>query len=444
MSYLGDIALEKTFDTKFCTVTTTGAPTVLAGTPVISAYLDNSTTQLTAGITLTVDFDGVVGLNNVRVVATAANGYASGVNYQLVITTGTVGGTSVVGYVVAEFSIQARSFLRPATADRTLIVDANGLADANMVKLGPTGAGTAQTARDVGASVLLSTGTGAGQLDFTSGVVKANLAQILGTALTETVGLLAGGFKKFFNVAAPTGTLNSIPDAVAGANAGLFIAGTNAATTITTALTTTFTGNLTGSVGSVTAGVTLAASAVQAIWDALTSALTTVGSIGKLLVDNINATISSRASQASLDIVDDFVDTEMAAALAAVDTEVAAIKTQTDKLTFTIANQLDSNVLSMAANVITATAIAADALGALELAAGAATEIAETLLKIDMSTVTGEAARSPLNALRYIRNKVSIAAGTMTVTKEDDVTAAWTAAVVGTAGADPITSVDPA
>src|SRR4029077_10502141 len=66
--------------------------------------------------------------------------------------------------------------------------------------------GTSLTARDIGASVLLSTGTGTGQLDFTSGVVKANLAQILGTALTETAGLLAGGFKKFFNVASPTMT----------------------------------------------------------------------------------------------------------------------------------------------------------------------------------------------------------------------------------------------
>jgi len=58
------------------------------------------------------------------------------------------------------------------------------------------------------------------------------------------------------------------------------------------------TGNLSGSVGSVTAGVTLAAAAVQAIWDALTSALTTASSIGKLLVDNINATISSRLATA--------------------------------------------------------------------------------------------------------------------------------------------------
>lgn len=44
---------------------------------------------------------------------------------------------------------------------------------------------------------------------------------------------------------------------------------------------------------------TLSAAGVQAIWDALTSALTTSGSIGKLLVDNINATISSRLASAS-------------------------------------------------------------------------------------------------------------------------------------------------
>ena len=153
MSYRGDINLDSTIDIKFCTVTTTGAPTQLAGTPVISAYPDNSITQLTAGITLTVDFDTVTGLNNVRVVATGANGYATATNYDLVITTGTVGGTSVVGYVVGSFSIEKRSSLRPATAGRTLVVDASGLADANTVKVGPTGAGTAQTANDIGADV---------------------------------------------------------------------------------------------------------------------------------------------------------------------------------------------------------------------------------------------------------------------------------------------------
>jgi len=101
-----DYTLEDTFDIKFTTRRfSTGAPFTLAGTPVISAYPDNDLTQLTAGITLTVDFDGVTGLNNVRVVATSGNGYAAGSTYALVITTGTVDGVSVVGEVIGEFTL---------------------------------------------------------------------------------------------------------------------------------------------------------------------------------------------------------------------------------------------------------------------------------------------------------------------------------------------------
>ncbi len=109
MSYLGDVRLGDTLDFKFTTVQTTGAPFTLAGSPVISAYPANSTTQLTAGITLTVDFDGVTGLHNVRVVASGGNGYAAGTNYEMVITTGTVNSVSAVGYVVGTFSIQNRT-----------------------------------------------------------------------------------------------------------------------------------------------------------------------------------------------------------------------------------------------------------------------------------------------------------------------------------------------
>lgn len=83
---------------------------------------------------------------------------------------------------------------------------ASALVKSDAVDLG----GVAQTGRDIGASVLLSAGTGAGQLDFTSGVVKSNLAQILGTALTETAGQIAAAFKQFFNIASPTSTMNVI------------------------------------------------------------------------------------------------------------------------------------------------------------------------------------------------------------------------------------------
>lgn len=76
----------------------------------------------------------------------------------------------------------------------------------NAVNLG----GTAQTGRDIGASVLLSPGTGTGQLDFTSGVVKSNVVQFLGTALTETAGQIAAAFKKVFDVASPVFTATSV------------------------------------------------------------------------------------------------------------------------------------------------------------------------------------------------------------------------------------------
>lgn len=104
--YAGDFTAGDTFDVKFTTRRfSTGAPFTLAGTPVISAYPDNSVTQLTAGITLTVDFDSVTGLNNVRVVATVGNGYAAGSSYALVITTGTVDSVSVVGEVIGSFTL---------------------------------------------------------------------------------------------------------------------------------------------------------------------------------------------------------------------------------------------------------------------------------------------------------------------------------------------------
>lgn len=72
-----------------------------------------------------------------------------------------------------------------------------------------------------------------------------------------------------------------------------------------------------------------------------------------------------------------------------------------------------------------------------------AVENADALLKHDWASVTGEAARSVLNALRMLRNKWSISGTTLTVTKEDDSTSAFTSALTTVAGADSITASDP-
>lgn len=51
-----------------------------------------------------------------------------------------------------------------------------------------------------------------------------------------------------------------------------------------------------------TAATNITTAIAAAVWEVATSGLTTVGSIGKLLVDNVNATISSRSSHAAADV----------------------------------------------------------------------------------------------------------------------------------------------
>lgn len=68
-----------------------------------------------------------------------------------------------------------------------------------------------------------------------------------------------------------------------------------------------------GAVDTVTAltnktGFSLSTAGILAIWDQLTSALTTASTIGKLLVDNINATISSRMAETSINTTGGAVD----------------------------------------------------------------------------------------------------------------------------------------
>jgi hypothetical protein len=232
-----DFAPASVLDFKFST-TQDGVPTTLAGTPVVSIYKDNSTTQTTTGVTLSVDFDGMTGCHNVRV-DTADAFYASGSSFQVIVTTGTVGGMSIVGHVVDAF------------------------------------------------------------------------------------------------------TLNR------GAAYGVVASGTH----------------------------------------------------------------GNAALKALIDAVDDLIDTE----LAAVKSDTAAILVDTG-------TTLDAAIAALPTAV----------------------ENADALLNRDMSAVSDTEARSPLNALRFLRNKWAVAAGTLTVRKEDDATSAWTAAISSDASADPITGSDPA
>lgn len=103
----------------------------------------------------------------------------------------------------------------------------------------------------------------------------------------------------------------------------------------------------------------------------------------------------------------------------------------------------DKTGYSIAASGIGSTAIGASAINDQSITDGTRNEISKNLLKFDLSTITGEAARSVLNAIRFLRNKWSISGTTLTVTKENDTDAAWQAEVSSTESADPITGIDP-
>lgn len=133
-----------------------------------------------------------------------------------------------------------------------------------------------------------------------------------------------------------------------------------------------------------TGDIPSAATIATTIWDKATSALTTAGSVGKMLVDNVNATISSRASQTSLDTLDDYVDTE-----------VAAIKAKTDNLPASPASTSD---------VLTQVNAALDA---------ASTELTA------VPTTTGSLRQFIQFLHAYFRNKKTQTSTTETLYKED-------------------------
>lgn len=112
----------------------------------------------------------------------------------------------------------------PATSGRSMVVDAAGLVDSNVVKLGPSGAGTAQTARDVGGNVDTTTSsrmatytqpTGFLAATFPTGTV-ANQTNITGGTITTvtnltnaaTAGDLTATMKASITAAVPTADQN--------------------------------------------------------------------------------------------------------------------------------------------------------------------------------------------------------------------------------------------
>ena len=128
--------------------------------------------------------------------------------------------------------------------------------------------------------------------------------------------------------------------------------------------------------------------------------------------------------------------------IAALDVVVDTVKAETALIVQDTGTTIPGTLTTMQGNV---TDLLADTgTAGVAISATTANEIADALLTRDWNSVTGEAARSALNALRFLRNKYSISGTTLTVTQEDDATSAWTSTLTTDAAADPVTGSDPA
>ena len=135
------------------------------------------------------------------------------------------------------------------------------------------------------------------------------------------------------------------------------------------------------------------------------------GTAGKIVGDNLNATVTSRASQTSLD---------------AVSANVTGIKSKTDQLNFSgvyVKATLDGALMTLTPT--------------------ANNDVADAVLKRDWTLVSGEAAYSLLNAARLLRNawNTTEVPNNLVVKKENGSTTAWTRPVATNAAADPIVGV---
>lgn len=239
----------------------------------------------------------------------------------------------VIGAPAVIYTRPTTGWLAPATAGRTLVVDAAGLADANMVKAGPTGSGAAQTAGDIigdtndiqsrlpaGLSIngamsseVLYWGGGVVPVPSITGVPKVDPTHWLGTAILAppVAGIPTVNVKTWNNLT--TVALPLIPtvagrtlDCSAGGEAGVDWA----------------------NVGTPGSAVNLSATTVN-----LANTVTTYAGNTPQTGDAYLRLGAPAGATTAADI-------------AAVKVDTAAVKVTTDKFVFTVANQVDCNVVT--------------------------------------------------------------------------------------------------
>lgn len=251
MSYLGDFRIGKVVRKMWNSNAIAGESITRSTNGTVSVYKDGGTTQSTAGVTDTEDFDSLTGVHLVAV-DTSSDGtfYSSGSDFEVVLSAATIDGKTI-NATLFSFSLENRSALISTTAGRTLDVSSGGEAGVDWANVGsPT-----TTLNLSGTTVKTATDVETDTADIQSRLPAA----LVSGRIDSSVGAMASGVLTATAIAA-----DAITDAKVASD--VTIASVTGAVGSVTGAVGSVTGNVGGSVGSVaTGGISAASFAAGAI-----------------------------------------------------------------------------------------------------------------------------------------------------------------------------------
>jgi hypothetical protein len=373
MSFGGTYHLEDTIYIPFTNrAFSTGIPTALVS-GVIDIYEDVTATPIITAETLTVSLNGHAGFNMVTITATAASGFEAGKSYSVVLDAGTVDSVSVVGEVVGQFNIITAAAGTDFQADIATLIANLATVDTNVDDIETaviTNAAGADIAADIIAvkaeTALIVADTG------TDGVVLANDAITSAKIANDAIGAteIADGAIDAATFAA--GAIDAAAIATDAIDADALAS--DAVTEIRSVVTGTSDAG-----GSTTTMVDAALTEGDDYYNGMI-VLFTSGSVvnqSRLITDFDAATDTVTFAPAVAASVGAGITYEILPGSSAdIQTWLGSVPNAL------VSGAVDADVSAFQAGVITAAAIATDAIGADEFAQGAADKVWDTASRI--------------------------------------------------------------
>lgn len=215
------------------------------------------------------------------------------------------------------------------------------------------GTGTGQISVSSG-QVILQTGTGTGQLDFTSGVVKSNVTQISGSAVSTTTAQLGVNVVQVSGDSTAADNCESFFD---GSGYGVHVARTTVSSVTSQTILMLNTGTISLAVANAYKGCMVIIRDHSDTKNVMFAVCTAYDeSTGQLTIDSTSgATFTIAASNIVEFVLPTYAQDDRAndaTTATYIDTEVAAIKAKTDSLTFTVAGKVDANATHVSGSAV--------------------------------------------------------------------------------------------